>query len=133
MLGRSPAGGLDNPLQYSCLRIPMDKGAWWATAQWVTKSQTQLRDEAHKRVTIASETACLGLPRGRGGKESTCQRRRCKRHGLDPWVRKIPWSRKWQLTPMFLPGKSHGQRSLTGYSPWGHKELDTTAQSMMHI
>ena len=42
------------------------------------------------------------------------------------WVRKIPWRRKWQSTPVFLPGKSPGQRSLEGCSPWGHKELDTT-------
>ena len=41
-------------------------------------------------------------------------------------VRKIPWNRKWQHPPVFLPGKSHGQRSLTGYGPWGHKESDTT-------
>ena len=45
---------------------------------------------------------------------------------FDSWVRKIPWRRKWQSTPVFLPGESHGQRSLVGYSPWGHKELDTT-------
>ena len=45
---------------------------------------------------------------------------------FDPWVGKIPWRRKWQPTPILLPGKSHGQRSLIGYSPWGHKELDTT-------
>ena len=45
---------------------------------------------------------------------------------FDPWVRKIPWRRAWQPTPVFLPGESHGQRSLVGYSPWGHKELDTT-------
>ena len=44
-----------------------------------------------------------------------------KRHGLDPWVRKIPGRRKWQPTPVFLPGKCHGQRSLAGYSPWGHR------------
>jgi len=55
-------------------------------------------------------------------KESPCQ---CRRHWLDPWVRKIPWRRKWQPTPVFLPGKSHGQRSLVGYSPWGRKESDT--------
>ena len=47
------------------------------------------------------------------------------RQGFDPWVRKIPWSRKWQSTPVFLSGESHGQRSLAGYSPWGHKEWDT--------
>ena len=46
------------------------------------------------------------------GKESACQ---CKRCGFDPWVGKIPWRRKWQPTPVFLPGKSHGQRSLAGY------------------
>ena len=44
----------------------------------------------------------------------------------DPWVGEIPWRREWQPTPVFLPGKSHGQRSLEGYSPWGRKELDTT-------
>ena len=41
--------------------------------------------------------------------------------GNIPWVGKIPWHRKWQPTPIFLPGESHGQRSLVGYSPWGHK------------
>ena len=48
------------------------------------------------------------------GKEFTCQFRRCKRHEFDPWIGKIPWSRKWQLAPVFLPGKFHGQRSLAG-------------------
>ena len=43
----------------------------------------------------------------------------CRRHGFYPWVGKIPWRRKWQRTPVFLPGESHGQRSLTDYSPWG--------------
>ena len=57
---------------------------------------------------------------------TTCQCRRRKRHGFHPWVRKIPWRRKWQPTPVFLPGEPHGQRSLAGYSPWGCKELDTT-------
>ena len=45
------------------------------------------------------------------------------RRGFDPWVRKIPWRRAWQPTPVFLPGKSHGQRSLTGHSPWGRKRV----------
>ena len=48
---------------------------------------------------------------------------RYKKQGFDPWVRKIPWRRIQQPTPVFLPGKSHGQRSLAGYSPWGHKEF----------
>ena len=52
------------------------------------------------------------------GKEFACQ---CTRPGFDPWVLKVPWRREWQLTPVFLPGKSHGQRSLLVYSPWGRK------------
>ena len=50
----------------------------------------------------------------------------------ETWVRKIPWRRKWQLTPVFLPGKSHGWRRLADYSPWGHKELDMTEQLSTH-
>ena len=57
------------------------------------------------------------VPRWYSIKDSACQCRRCKRCRFNPWVRKIPWSRKWQPTPVFLPGKSHGQRSLAGYSP----------------
>ena len=61
-------------------------------------------------------------------KEPACQCRRCKRHKFDPWLGKIPWRREWQPTPVILPGESHGQRSLVGYSPWGCKELDMTEQ-----
>ena len=49
-----------------------------------------------------------------------------RRPRFHPWIRKIPWRRKWQLTPGFLPGESHGRRSPGGYSPWGQKELDRT-------
>ena len=49
------------------------------------------------------------------------QCRRCRRNELNPWVGKIPWRRQWQLTPVFLPGKFQGQRSLTGYSTWDHR------------
>ena len=52
--------------------------------------------------------------------------------GLDPWVRKIPCRRKWQPTPVLLPGKTHRQRSLVGCSPWGHKESDMTEQLREH-
>ena len=51
----------------------------------------------------------------------------------DPWVRKIPWRRTWQPTPVLLPGESHGWRSLVGCSPWGHKELDTTERPHFHF
>ena len=57
------------------------------------------------------------------GKKFACQCRGCE---FDPWVRKIPWRRKWQPTPVFLPGKFYGQRRLAGYSPRGRKESDTT-------
>ena len=53
------------------------------------------------------------IPRWYSGRESACQ---CRRRGFDPWVRKIPWRRKRQPTPVFLPEKSHGKRSLAGYS-----------------
>ena len=53
-----------------------------------------------------------------------CRSRR--RHRLDPWVGNIPWRRKRPPTPVLLPGESHGQRALRGYSPWGHTESDTT-------
>ena len=65
-----------------------------------------------------------GSPGGSSGKEPTCQCRRRKRCRFDPWVGKIPWKRAWQPTPVFLPGKSHGQRSLAGYCPYCHKGLD---------
>ena len=60
------------------------------------------------------------LPQRLRGKEPTCQ---CRRHGFDPWVRKILWRRKWQPTSLFLPGKSCGQGNLTDYSPWGCKRV----------
>ena len=69
-----------------------------------------------------------GFPGGASCKEPACQYqcRRPKRHRFSPWVRKVPRRRKWQPAPVFLPGKSHGQRSLEGCSPWGHKESKRT-------
>ena len=71
------------------------------------------------------------------GKELTCQCGRCKRWRFNPWVRMIPWRRKWQPTLLFLPGKFHRQRSLAGYSPWqatAHdcKESDTASAHGIH-
>ena len=51
---------------------------------------------------------------------------------FDPWVGMIPWRRKWQPTPVFSPRKSHGQRGLVGYSPWGRKESDTAERARTH-
>ena len=66
------------------------------------------------------------FPGGRVGKEFACPCRRHKRCRFDPWVRRILWRMKWQLTPLFLPGKPHGQRSLGGYRPQAGKEPDRT-------
>ena len=72
-----------------------------------------------------------GLPWWLSGKESACHCRRLRRFGLNPWVRKILWRRKWQPTPVFLPGRSHGLRSLVGYRPWDCKS-QTQLSSWAH-
>ena len=56
----------------------------------------------------------------------------CWRPRFDPWVRKISWRRKWQSTPVLLPGKSHGRKNLVCYSPWSHKESDMTEWLHFH-
>ena len=107
----------------------MDRGTRWAIAQGVTKSQTWLSDWKTTiiylypslfsyRAPITSNHKISWPIYSSDGKESAC-----KRPGFNPWVRKIPWRRNWQPTPVFLPGKFHGQRSLAGYSPRGRKEL----------
>ena len=72
----------------------------------------------------------LGFPGGADGKETTCQCRRHKRCRSDPWVRRIPWGKTWQPTPVFLPREPHGQRSLAGYRPWGCREPPWAMSSM---
>ena len=62
----------------------------------------------------------LGFPSSSDSKESACN---AGGPEFSPWVRQIPWRRKWQPTPVFLPGEFHGQRSLAGYSPWGCKRF----------
>ena len=61
----------------------------------------------------------MGFPSIVSGKETDYQCRRHKRLGFDPCIRKIPWKRTWQPTPVLLPRESHGQRTLAGYSAWG--------------
>ena len=75
-------------------------------------------------------TDIRGFPSGSDVKSVCLQ---CWRPGFDPWVGKIPWRRKWQPTPVFLPGKSHGSWNLVGYRPWGGKESDTTEQLHFHF
>ena len=71
----------------------------------------------------------LGFPGDSNGRSVCLQ---WGRPGFDPWVRKI-WRRKWQPTPVLLPGKFHGWRSLVAYSPWGRKESDTTERLHFHF
>ena len=71
----------------------------------------------------------MGLQRSLNSEKSVCQFRS---HRFNPWVRNFPWRRKWQLTPVFLLGKPHVQRSLVGYSPWGCKQPDLTEWLSMH-
>ena len=77
-------------------------------------------------------TAVMGFPGHTSGKEPTCKFWRQKTCRFDPWVRKIPWKKARQPTPVFLPGESHGQRNLTGYSQWGREQSDTMKQLSIH-
>ena len=73
-----------------------------------------------------------GFSGGSVGEESACQ---CRRHGFDSWVGKTFWRRAWQSIPAFLPRESHGQGSLAGYSPLGHREsgtIEATEHACMH-
>ena len=115
--------GNGNPLQCSCLENPRDRGAWWAAVSGVAQSRTGLKrcsrsSSGTKKVEgslfVCLLCSCPGIKSFREevgfefsladewGKESACQSRRCKKPGFDAWVRKCPWSRKWQLTPEFL-------------------------------
>ena len=107
------------------------------TTDWEGSLQRQPvkgRAGAHRRRQQAGAPPCLRLPfinnKHRLTRTSqvalvaenpSCHYRRRKRRGFDPWVGKIPWRRRWQLTAEFLPGNSHGQGHLAGYSPWDHR------------
>ena len=78
----------------------------------------------HDSLLLEPRCVHCGLPWCLSGKESAGNVGHvCKRHGFNPWVEKIPWKRKQQPTSLFLPGKSHGQRSLVCYNSWGHKRV----------
>ena len=86
-----------------------DGGAWWAAVHGVCK----VRDSREWETEIWGDLVVKNPPPSAGDIRDRC--------GFNPWVRKSPWRRKWRPTPVFLPGKPHGQRSLAGYSPWGHR------------
>ena len=119
-----PRRGHGNPLQYSCLETPHGQRSLVGCNPWGPKES----DTTEWLSTTQHIMTCGGS----AGKEHACHCRRRKRRGFNPRVGKI-WGRKWQLAPVFLPGKFCGQRSLEGYSPWGCKELDTTEHARTHI
>ena len=91
----------------------------WSLAPVIMSDYVGRRKMLHMKLRLL-----MGFLRWCSGKEPSFQSRSCKRPRFGPWVRKILWRRKWQPAAVFLPGKSHGQRSLVGYSPGGCKELD---------
>ena len=120
-LGRSPGEGNGKPLQYSHLENSMNRGFWQVTVHGVAESDTVERlSHSH-------------IPGSSSSKEPICQCRRHKKLEFNPWVRNIPWKRKWQPTPIYLPGKSHGQRRLVDYSQWAGSELDKTQRLTLSL
>ena len=97
---------------------------WPFVVMWITQRVLVSRWHQHVNLNHVNEKQ----KGGNSSKESTCQ---CRRHGFDPWVWKISWSRKWQPTPVFLPGKFNGQRSLVGYNPWGDRVRHNLAQFLI--
>ena len=125
VLGRFPGEGNGNPFQYSCLGSPMNRRACMAINHGVSRVGNNI---VTKPLPLLATNK---LPRWHSGKESACQCRRHKRQWFDPWIRKIPWSREGQHTPLFFPAEFHGLRKLEDYSPWGLKESDTTEQATL--
>ena len=132
--------GNGNRLQGSCLENPRDGGAYWAAIYGVAQSRTRLKRlssssssrEVYRNTDTQNNCLLNKTSRWHRGEESVCQCRRHRRRRFNPWVGKIPWSRKWQPTPVFLPGISYVQRILAGHSPWDCKELDTTEWLRVH-
>ena len=111
-----------------------DQGALCAAVHGVTKNRTRLNnsnnicmhrsffscaicEKSGKPLLLEGSMINLGKPRRLSGKEFACQCKRCRSLRFDPWVGKIPWRKQWQHTPGFLPGESHGQRSLVDCIP----------------
>ena len=108
-----------------CISIPKkgEKALIFKMVEWVDSSKILIIPEYFLVQIIRP---LVNRTRWHSAKESACQGRRCRRSGFNPWVGKIPLRRRWQPTSVFLAGKSHRQRSLTGYNTQDHKELDMT-------
>ena len=95
----------------------------WSYISW-TEEAARLQSMGSQRGRHKESDKAEQLTVWAGSDSRVCLQR--GRPGFDPWVGKIPWRWQWQSIPVFLPGDLPGQRSLVGYSPWGHTELDTT-------
>ena len=100
--------------------IFLDPGSNSYALHWQADPQPQHHQGSPLNISYEWNHTVHGL------KEPACQCRRPKRQSFNPWVGKIPWKRKLQPTPVFLPGECHGQGSLVGYCAQGLKESDTT-------
>ena len=109
------------PSALGCLLIAFDCCCW----EQFTESPGTLKVFTDLVSAYFVLIFCYSYKKGfPGGSNRICLQ--CGRPGFDPWVGKISWRMGWLPTLVFLPGESHGQRILESYSPWGHKELDTT-------
>ena len=129
--------GNGTPLQHSCLENPMDGGAWWAAVHGVAKSRTWLSDftftfhfhALEKEMATHSSVLAWRIPRMGEPHGLPSMRSHRVRHDWATSLSLFPfmhWRRKWQPTPVFLPGESQGWGSLLGCRPWGRTESDTT-------
>ena len=128
VVSRGVEGGYMGVIVKGMTQIVKNLPAMQETRVWSLGQEDPLEEE----MTACFSTLALEIPwtEEPGGLQSM----RFKSCRFNPWVRKIPWRRKWQSTLVFVPGKSHGPRSLVGYRPWGRKELDTTSLSLFkHI
>ena len=108
-------------LIHLCMKPAVNSGPIYPFAKH-THTHTCIHACTHTHTHTHTHIYIYGFPWWLSGKEPTWQWRRC---GFDPWVGKVLWKRKWPPTLASLPGKSHGRRSLEGYSPWDHKRLPT--------
>ena len=106
-----------HPLQCFCLQNPRDGRAWWAAIYGAAQSRTQLKRLSSSSIMFWGASLVAQIVKNLPAV-------------WEIWVRSLgwrkPWRRIWQIAPLFLPGKFHGQRSMAGYSPWGRKSRDRT-------
>ena len=125
--GREKVGQIERVVTYNGMSLSFKKEYIWVSPNELPSLLSAPEIIEFKETVSFRE----GFPRGSSGKESSCNAGDSGNGGSIPEVGRFLCRRKWQPTPAFLPGESHGQRSLVGYSPWGRKELDITEHACM--